>query len=122
MDIHYLQSIAANNNNNNNTNTDTNEKNDNENRARRGSTIVNINNVMANNENMITLKEGWLYKKGSIIRRWKKRWFILSGLDHRLYYSKTKENKFLGMILLSGNTWSFPSSSIFSILWILSIL
>jgi len=47
------------------------------------------------------LKEGWLNKKGKFFPTWKRLYFALSGVDSKLYYSKSpSEEKFEGMINL----------------------
>jgi len=48
------------------------------------------------------LRQGWLNKKGNIIPIWSQRYCAISGVDHRLYYSKSQEDKYLGFIVLHG--------------------
>lgn len=49
-----------------------------------------------------TLKEGWLSKKGKVVKNWKKRWFVLDG--NALSYYEKPGKKHLGTIDLSKAT------------------
>lgn len=64
--------------------------------------------------------EGWMYKRGHIVRNWKRRWFVLE--DRTLRYFATPESKFpKGTILLVPDTEVFieakyPKPNSFTIL------
>lgn len=72
-----------------------------ENLRKKEKEILQLKDKLKHNEKLEKhLKEGWLTKKGNIIPSWKRRWVVLSGIDHRLYYSKFPNYKFNGMISL----------------------
>ena len=49
-----------------------------------------------------TMKTGWLFKQGGVIKSWHKRWFVIRG-DQLFYYTSQDENKQMGAIFLPGN-------------------
>jgi len=56
--------------------------------------------------------DGYLFKKGHVVKNWKKRWFILK--DGKLFYFRSKEDKEpTGIIPLKGaSVWSSEKKTI----------
>ena len=66
---------------------------------------VNEKNLMAiaNAENLVTDKEGWLNKKNEVNKSFQKRWFVLKG-NLLFYFDKKYDKEPAGVLIVEGCT------------------
>ena len=58
--------------------------------------------IAQNRQRQETIKCGWLFKQGGVIKSWHRRWFVIRG-DQLFYYTGQDESKQMGAIFLPGN-------------------